>query len=1151
MLNHAMSVQSDFSIGKSLLTVDKIVEAAKGLGYSSVAIVDDMSLHALVDFSNKATKANIKPVFGCRLRVYDDSKYRKPPASSGIAEKRNLMFCPKVYVKSEKGIKGLFKLLTDANSKEQYYYHSRTDLDALCKLEDVVVTTGDMYGLFSHPDHERILKVLKARFGDDLYIEFSPINTPLFDRLNYLGYLAYEREKIKTVVTYPFNYLENEDADTLDVLSAIATNTQLDLHYRPIQYVKDFGFKEPKFILDHTKAAIQRMAKYERVNSAEAWKEGLKNISELVDKCQYIFEKQPVSLPKLSTDEFKTLCAKCLEGWKKRFSKEILGYKPTKAELDTVYKSRLGYELSILKKMGFESYFLLVEDLVMWSKNNGVIVGPGRGSVGGSLVAYLLGITDVDPIRFGLIFERFINPERLDLPDADLDFASSGRYKVIDYLVEKYGEDYVAGISNYSTLASASALRDTGRISGLNNMQLSATKLVLKEHGTSLDLNTSADAVPELDKFRNEHPVIWKHATKLAGTMKSFGQHAAGIVVAGEPIVNRAVLETRGKSPVVNWDKRVVEDWGLIKMDLLGLATLDVLNIACEYIKDRHGKEIDLLSIPLDDPKTLDAFAKGETTGVFQFESKGMKNLLREIAKSGSMTFEDISAATALYRPGPMDSGLLDDYVAVRQGLKNVEYDHPNMIDALKDTLGVIIYQEQVMKVSVDFAGFTNAEADSLRKAMGKKDKDKMAEMRQKFVDGAVTKSGVEPDFAGEIFDKIEAFAGYGFNKSHSVEYSIISMWCAYIRVHYPAEYFAASLSVVDTEDKLTGLVKDARECGIEILPPDINYSADRYEIKSNTEILAPFNAVKGISETIAKAIVKLREKNRAWKIVRYKKSRKTGETTPIYGPDGSVPPKKRFDSFEEFEKAASQPNSKVNKTIVENLRAIGAFASIEPSEPSAKDLSRRKDQMRLLPGLIIDSVKADRYTDTSEPFLRASLVEHMRDCKQCNGCDLAGQVHPDIRLGKKIRFMVVADCPTWEEEKKGKLLEGETAQYVKAAIKENELAVADGYYTTLVKAKKQDKFLTTGQINGCSPHLAKEIELLKPPVIVALGSQSIRYLLPDVKVSPSELVGMTFYNPKLDATIVCGLNPQQCHFDPTKLEGLVKAFKEVADIIS
>ncbi|ENK7341528.1 DNA polymerase III subunit alpha, partial [Acinetobacter baumannii] len=518
---------------------------------------------------------------------------------------------------------------------------------------------------------------------------------------------------------------------------AIATNTQLDLHYRPIQYVKDFGFKEPKFILDHTKAAIQRMAKYERVNSAEAWKEGLKNISELVDKCQYIFEKQPVSLPKLSTDEFKTLCAKCLEGWKKRFSKEILGYKPTKAELDTVYKSRLGYELSILKKMGFESYFLLVEDLVMWSKNNGVIVGPGRGSVGGSLVAYLLGITDVDPIRFGLIFERFINPERLDLPDADLDFASSGRYKVIDYLVEKYGEDYVAGISNYSTLASASALRDTGRISGLNNMQLSATKLVLKEHGTSLDLNTSADAVPELDKFRNEHPVIWKHATKLAGTMKSFGQHAAGIVVAGEPIVNRAVLETRGKSPVVNWDKRVVEDWGLIKMDLLGLATLDVLNIACDYVKERHGIELDLLKIPLDDEKTMQALGRGETVGVFQLESSGMQQLLKNISNGGAVTFDDICAVTALYRPGPMDSGMLDDYVDLRKGLKEVTYAHEVLEPVLSDTYGVVVYQEQTMALARKLAGFSMAESDHLRKAIGKKDLKKMAELKPKFIDGA------------------------------------------------------------------------------------------------------------------------------------------------------------------------------------------------------------------------------------------------------------------------------------------------------------------------------------------------------------------------------------------------------------------------------
>nr|WP_151708877.1 hypothetical protein [Acinetobacter brisouii] len=383
-----------------------------------------------------------------------------------------------------------------------------------------------------------------------------------------------------------------------------------------------------------------------------------------------------------------------------------------------------------------------VYDLTVANTHSYNVQGIPVHNCGGSLVAYLLGITEVDPIRFGLIFERFINPERLDLPDADLDFASSVRHKVVDYLVNKYGEDHVAGISNYATLASASALRDTGRIFDLTPLELSATKLVLKEHGSHVGLEESAKAVPEIEKFKNDYPTVWKHANKLVGTIKSFGQHAAGIIVAGEPIVNRAVVETRGDNPIVNWDKRCVELFGLVKMDLLGLSTLDTLDIARKYIKERHGAEVDLLKIPLDDPKTMNAFANGDTTGIFQLESKGMRQLLKNIAKGGSMTFEDVTAATALYRPGPMDSGLLDDYVAVKQGMKPIEYDHPNMVNALKDTLGVIIYQEQVMKVAVDFAGFTNAEADALRKAMGKKSPEAMAKMEEKFVKGAVEKSG-------------------------------------------------------------------------------------------------------------------------------------------------------------------------------------------------------------------------------------------------------------------------------------------------------------------------------------------------------------------------------------------------------------------------
>lgn len=1151
--SHALSVQTDFSVGKSLLCVDDIIEKAKELNYTSVAVVDDMSLNALVDFSNKAVKEGIKPLFGCRLRVYDDAKYKVPPKNSGIEPKSNLFFCPKVYVKSEKGLKGLFALLTQAMTPENFYYHSRTDLDALLALEDVVVTTGDMFNLFAHPYHESIAKQLHDRFGDDFYVELTPIESPLFDRTNCLGYLSSKSIGAKTFVSTPVSYLSDEDAESLDVLNAISTNTQLDKTYRSIQPIKTMSFKDGTALVDDVKRTILRMHKHEPITITELkdmWVSGLKNTQEVVDKCNYVFAKKDVSLPTLSANEFKTLCEKCLAGWKERFSAPILGHRPSGTELSTTYKERLQYELNTLKTMGFEAYFLLVEDLVRWSKANGVVVGPGRGSIGGSLVAYLLGITEVDPIRFGLIFERFINPERLDLPDADLDFAASGRHRVIEYLMDKYGADHVAGISNYSTLAAASALRDTGRISGLSNFDLSATKLVIKEHGSNVDLESSAAAVPEISKFKSDHPTIWKHAKKLSGRVKSFGQHAAGVIIAGEPIKNRAVVDTHGGVSVVNWDKRVVEDWGLIKMDLLSLSTLDTLSIAQGYIKERHGVELDLLNIPLDDSKTLKAFANGETTGVFQFESGGMKQLLKNIAKSGSMTFDDISAATALYRPGPMDSGLLEDYVAVRQGIREVEYDHPNMVDALKDTYGVIIYQEQVMKVSVDFAGFTNAQADSLRKAMGKKNPEAMAKMEALFVDGAVAKSGVSKDEALRIFRKIEAFAGYGFNKSHSVEYSIISVWCAYMRVHYPAEYFAASLSVVG-EDKLTGLVKDARECDIEVLPPDINLSENRYVILDNHSILAPFNSVKGVSEATSLAIMRLRAMNRDWKIVRFKGKRGSEEKTAVYGYDDEAEVKGRFDSIEEFKNASEQTGSKVNSRVFESLKLVGAYASIDKAEPPARDNSRRKDQMELMPGLIIDSIKADRVTDMTEPFLRASLVEHMKDCKACGKCSLSGEPHPNVRLGSKMKFMVVSDCPTWEEEKKDKLLEGEAAQYIKAAIKEAGLSLGDGYYTTLVKAKKSDKQLSAEQINGCAPYLEREIELLKPAVIVAMGSATIKRLLPDVKAKPSEMVGKAYFNPKLDAMIVCGLNAQQCLFDASKLNGIIKAFEEVKEIIS
>lgn len=759
-LNHALAVRSDFSIGESILQIDHIIEKAMEFGYETVALIDTMSLHGMVEFTNKAKKAGIQPIIGCRLRVYADPTYRKPPKASGIKEVPNQFYYLKVYITEEVGAKSLFKLLSKANSADYYYYHARCGLADVLALEGVAVSTGDMNSLFQVPSHPAILSQLQSRFGNDkVFVELVPIDTPLFDTLNAKAITAATNSEAPTLVTYPFLYREEGDAASLDVMGAIATNTQMGVTYRSRQFVKDFHFAEPKKVVSRVTEAAKRVTIWNGISNPGAWGAGVKNAEKLVAMCSYEFEKKPPCLPKMAENEFVSLGKKCIAGWSKRFTRPVLGYLPAPEQMD-VYKKRLSYELSILKRMNFSGYFLLVEDLVTWSKSNGIIVGPGRGSAGGSLVSYLLGITDVDPIRFNLLFERFINPDRLDLPDVDLDFMSSKRHLTIEYLTKKYGQDHVAGISNYSTLASASALRDTGRIFGLSGFDLMATKLVPKEHGQSLSLTDAAVAVPELEKFRDNHAEVWRHAITLEGSMKSFGQHAAGIIVAGEPLIERAVVETRGESPVVNWDKRTVELHGLVKMDLLGLSTLDVLDIAKEYIKTRHGKNINYLDLPLDDPAVYSVLSRGETTGVFQLESSGMRKLLRDLSISGPINFDDIVAVVALYRPGPMDSGLMDQYIQIRQGKRSASYDHPSMISALESTLGVMIFQEQVMQVARDLAGFTLTEADHLRSAIGKKDKDKMASMKDKFVQGA-SAGFVEVELDDGMVGKVHASAKF------------------------------------------------------------------------------------------------------------------------------------------------------------------------------------------------------------------------------------------------------------------------------------------------------------------------------------------------------------------------------------------------------
>jgi DNA polymerase-3 subunit alpha len=1121
-INHALSVRSDFSLGDATLQIDKLIARAKELGYQSVALVDTMSISNMVAFTEKAKKAGIKPIVGCTVRVYDDPTYRDPKKAereAGAVEKDNPFFWIKVYVRTEVGMQSVIRMLSKANSPEYFYYHSRVGLKEVLELKDVVISTGDFYSLFHHPKAGAILEQLASYFPGHVFAEVTPVATPLFRRLNAAALLNAEALELPLVATYPWMYDLN-GAETADVMRAIATNAKMTDPWLSKPYVRDFHPMPP--------LALARAMKAE-------WPaytvKALKGIDDLQALCTYQFKKLPPSLPTMAADEYMAVVEKCKVGFRERLVMgKVLGDKVDPAKYGQ-YAERLKYELGVIQKMNFSGYFLLVEDIVKWAKNSGIIVGPGRGSVGGSLVAYLMGITDVDPIRFNLLFERFINPERIDLPDADLDFMSRRRHEIIEYIVGKYGQDRVAGVSNYNALGAASSLRDVSRVHELPPFEYSCSKQVEKVHGVAQTLEESAVTVPEIEKFKNKYPTIWKHSVGLEGCLRGYGQHAAGIVVAGEPLANRAVVETRTGGPVVNWDKRFVEEWGLIKMDVLGLSTLDTLDLGRRYVEERTGEKIDYLSLPLNDPKVLEVFAKGETTGVFQFESAGMRRLLRELAMGGNLTFEDLVAVVALFRPGPLDAGLCEDYIQIKQGTKTPVYEHPNMAAVLKDTYGVIVYQEQVMEICRVLAGFTLAEADHVRKAMGKKDKDKMREWAERFVKGCATTSGMAEPVSKSLWDKIEVFAGYAFNRSHSVEYCVISWWTMWLKVYHPSAFYAASITVTNelssdkSDDKIEALIIDAKKNGISVFPPDINYSSDRIEIRGPFECYAPFQAIKGVSEKTAAHIVAAR--NHLGKPVEH-----------------------RSDFYAALD--VLKIGGKVHSGIRERMEKIGVFAQAEKDPIGALHPTRLRDRLEFLPGYTVDLVKAERGINADRVAL-LKVIRIAEEARTCDKCSLKGNAHPMPRIGKTPKFMLVLDSPHYTEERAGRLLEGDNGALIAAALKDAGLSTHDGYFTTLVKSGKPkgQKQLTNEQINGCSEWLKAEIEVLKPPVIVAMGSNAIRFFAPEVKGGPAELAGKHAWDPKLDATIVFGLNPSMVFFDPSKIALVQATFKRVAELLS
>lgn len=1120
-LNTLLGIRTDFSLGESALASEDVAAIATRLGQTNVAVADTMRVDALIDVTRACKKVGVEAHIGVRLRIVDTvtatdengNEYQELPRDNKA--KNKAAYFIKVYPKDDEGMRQIYKLVSRGYDDDRFYFAPRLSLgDVLQYLSPAhtVLTTGDAEGIFSRPNHGLIHADLYAVWGSDLFIELTPIPQPYFERQN-LNALSVRQPGQQVIVAPPVLFDGDDGLLKFTLNMGIQNRHDYKRGFFNDPWWKAFTPKTAAQLTDDIKATVTGMRVADPSINADSFIDALRTGNQaFLDATPFRWEKQPIALPKLAADPDKALADLCKAGIRERLGSPVFGFQPDAAQITADYLPRLRYELGVLKTLGFADYFLVVADLVNWAKGAGIMVGPGRGSVGGSLVAFLIGITDIDPIRFDLLFERFINPSRNDLPDADLDFMSTRRDEVIKYLEAKYGTDRVAGINNYGVLQSASAVKDVARVHGMNVMEISATKFIPKVHGQPVDLETAHEEVGEIQKFAAANPRIWKGAVAMQGVMRSYGRHAAGTIVSGVPLIERAVVEKDGTSRKVNWDMRVVEDQGLVKMDVLGLTTLDTLALAVRYVRERHGGlRLDLLRIPLDDPKTLEAFSRGETVGIFQFEGGAARRILKDMAQTSTLTFNDLTAANALNRPGPIDAGLVQQYVDARNGNRTIAVPHPNMAPALSETFNVIVYQEQVMRIATDLCGFTLSEADKLRKAMGKKDKVLMASYRQQFVDGALSHSGMDDKSAGELFDQIEVFAGYAFNKSHAAEYSLISYQAMWLKVHYPVEFYAAALSTVD-EKKLNILVGDAKVHGIEVRPPDINISSNEFEIANDTTLYIPFNRIKGISEKTGQAILDARR-------------------------DGP------FKSMNDLTERVQRRQCNVRH--VSTLDSVGAFARVEPTQLASNHESRRKDQMTMLPGLMTGVIVADRVVPKDNITL-ARLKEMIGEIDAID----PDVFHATCLMGRKAKFMVVSDAPNRSEEFVRKMTAGDSFQYTAAALTMADMSRNDAYWTSLVKRRKQGKALSPQEIKTYSPFLDREVELLKPPLIVTLGSAAARHFMPDLKGDIMDHAGRLFWDDKRDAMILIGFNPQMIHFAPDRLDLLAHIFELAKSVV-
>ena len=899
-----LHVHTEYSLLDGACRIDQLFDRVKELGQTAIAITDHGVMYGCVDFYKAAKKAGIKPIIGCEVYVATRTRFDKVARIDG--NRHLILLC-----KNETGYKNLIKMVS-AGFIEGFYSKPRVDHELLEQYhEDLICCSACMAGevprdiLAGDFDAaEKAIEWHKRVFGQDYYLEVMMHRTEIPG----LSTDVYERQKeycehifslagkhgVKVVATNDVHFVRKEDGPTHDRLICLTTNADVDdpkrLRYTQQEYLKSEEemlsiFPDHPEAIANTMEVLDKIERYEinrghvlpKFQIEQSFLDNidahLKEYEEIINNGKYEIRKDHdgnIIEKTYRGDEFCTsvafLCHLTYQGARGRYGDTLTAEQ----------QERIHFELMTISYMGFPDYFLIVQDFINWGRRNGVSVGPGRGSAAGSCVAYCLGITNLDPIKYDLLFERFLNPERISMPDIDVDFDDEGRYRVIQYVQEHYGADHISHVVTFGTMAAKSSVKDVARISKLpiaesNRLtkMIPDKPIVVRENGEDKEYKpTLANSIKYIKELNNEYengdPLVREvldYALKLEGCIRQTGIHACAMIIGRGnltdyiPITMGVDKATGQEVWVSQYEGSKIEDVGMLKMDFLGLKTLSIIDRCLALIKKRHGEMIDIEKIPIDDPKVFDLYSRGDTKSIFQFESPGMKEWLIKLHPE---RFEDLIAMNALYRPGPMD--YIPDFVAGKNDPSKIHYDLPAMEEFLKETYGVTVYQEQVMRLSQKLAGFSKGKADKLRKAMGKKKKDVLDSLKGDFMKGALA-NGYPEDTLEKIWKDWEAFAKYAFNKSHATCYAWVSYQTAWLKAHYPSEFQASNLTQnSDNMEEMKEIMADCRKAGIKVLSPDVNESEAHFSVNKSGDVRFGLGGLKGFGENVVAAIIKERE---------------------------------------------------------------------------------------------------------------------------------------------------------------------------------------------------------------------------------------------------------------------------------------------------